>query len=84
MDYILKMPYPQAFKLINKAREQNRHDMLFKMYITLYPNFNKKTYMTFEEYEDKCNGISAEMDNRTKEEIMNEIMEIENKFKASE
>ena len=78
------MPYPQAFKLINKAREQNNNDMLFKMYVTLYPNFDKKSYLTFEEYKNKCMGVSAEMDNRDKETIMAEIMEIEKKFGASE
>jgi hypothetical protein len=83
MGYILKLPYRQAFKLINKARKEKNEKRLFRLYAALYPNFDQKTFMSFEEYLQKCRGTTVKIDNRSREDIMAEIMEIEKKFEAS-
>ena len=80
MNYILKMPFYKAIKLINKAREENQRDKLFLLYTAVYPNMDEKTYLSFEDYLEKLTGSNTSYDMRSKDEIMKEMNEIEQKF----
>ena len=80
MGYILKMPCGSAFKLIRKAQEENAKDNLFELYCALYPNMDKNSFFTFDEYLEKSRVTSVEVDNRDKETILKEIEEMKKQF----
>jgi len=77
------MPYRDALKLIKKAQKQNQKEMLFDLYASAYPHMTKENYMTFEDFLEKSTGEYKNYNSQSTEELMAEIEEIEEKFKAS-
>jgi len=74
------MPLKRAIKLISKAQEEELKECAFRYYLTIYPKMKKETFISFEEYYDKFRPQQSVMDNRSKEEVMADILDIQNKF----
>lgn len=53
IDTILKLPYEDAVELVVKARERQRDERLWQMWLTLYPNMNKETWQSFSEFKER-------------------------------
>ena len=68
------MPYKKAIKLIEKAKEEERSEIFYRLWLARYPMYSKNNYESFEEFYDKCVPKKIEYDTRSKDEIMNEIL----------
>jgi wyosine [tRNA(Phe)-imidazoG37] synthetase (radical SAM superfamily) len=81
MDYVLHLPLRRGLKLLKKAMEEDTKEYAFRIYLAVYPNMDKKNFKSFNEYWEEIKPKKVELDLRTEEDIMQEILEIENSFK---
>lgn len=69
------MNWESSLDLINKAYEKDFENKAWSMWLTLYPNMDKKNFISFEEYKKKLiqpvnNTLSST------EDILKEVSEI--------
>lgn len=83
MDYVLKLPLSRALDLIEKAEEEKFRDHTLKIYLAAYPNFTKKNFITFDEFWEQVKPRKVTYDMRSKEDLIKEAKEIEERCKAS-
>lgn len=84
IDYILKLPLKRATKLIKKAQEEETREYAFRIYLAAYPNMDKKNFKSFDNFWEEIKPKRIKLDNRSEEEIMNEILDIEKSFKKGD
>lgn len=60
--------------LLRFAQDQEEKEVLFRYYLTVMPYFDKKNYLTFEQYCEQNRPTKVVLDNRPLEEIMDELM----------
>ena len=78
IDFANKLTIKTFSQIINKAEEENTKEYLYRMYLALLPNFDKKTYMTFNQFYEKHKPKPLpKLDRRSEDELMDEIMLIE-------
>lgn len=91
IDYVLKMKFGQAKKLVDRAVQERDAENLFKVYLVdrkhqLYLLANgaikKGDILTFKQYYDQVMPEKAELDHRSTDDIVNEILSI--KFPTQE
>ena len=75
MEYILNLDIIEGILLINKAFEKREERKAWDMWLTLYPNMDKETFMPFSEFHEMLTEKNISM--KTKEEILSECEEIE-------
>lgn len=80
MNYVLKMPFRRGIKLIKKAQEKNTEEHLFMLYTGIYPNMDRKNFISFKEFLEKSIPRKIVVDRRSKDKLMKEIAEIEKQF----
>ena len=68
----MSLPIYRATRLIRKAQEEQKRELLFKLYLTDRPYF--KDPMSFDDYYDKACPAPVVYDMRDKDDIMNEIL----------
>ena len=72
----MDLPLPRAFSLIELAQEEETKEVMFRLYLSDRPNMDKKTFMTFDEYYKKYRPKRIITDNRSKDDIMAELLPI--------
>ena len=72
----MDLPLTRAFSLIELAQEEETKEAMFRLYLSDRPNMDKKTFMTFDEYYTKYKPKRIVSDNRSKDEIMAELLPI--------
>ena len=72
----MDLPLTRAFSLIELAQEEETKEAMFRLYLSDRPNMDKKTFMTFDEYYKKYKPKRIVSDNRSKDEIMAELLPI--------
>jgi len=70
----MKLPLSHALKLIDRAREEEMKSKYYKLWLARYPMYTNDTYETFDEFYEKVNPSKIEIDTRSKDEIMAEIL----------
>lgn len=65
-------------KLLLKAKGKENERDAWQLYVSIYPNFNEDTFVTFEEFM-KPNKATQE-EEKSEEEILKEVKEIINTF----
>lgn len=70
----------KATKLIAQAQTEETREYVLKFYLTDRPNMDKKNFKTFNQYCDEMIPKKVTLDNRSQDEIMQEILEIEESF----
>lgn len=72
------MEWESALKLINKAYEKDFDNKVFSMWLTLYPNMDEKTFVSFSDYKSKLidptTNTSSSMN-----DILKDVVEIRQK-----
>lgn len=58
------------------AKKQEDKEYLFRHYLMIYPNMDKKTYKSFEQYYQEIIPNKVILDERPMDEIMNEILKV--------
>lgn len=84
IEYVLKLPLKRATKLILKAQEEETKEYAFKIYLASYPNMDKKNFKSFNDFWEEIKPKKIEIDKRSEDEIMKEILEIEKSFKKGD
>ena len=79
IDYILKIPFSQSIKLIEKATEEETREQLFRLYLVDRPNMTRETAKSFNQYYDEHIIQNVKLDTRSQEEIMEDLLSIERK-----
>ena len=74
MSYVKTLDLKRGIKLLQFAQEQEEKEVLFRYYLTVMPYFDKKNYVTFEQYCEQNRPTKVALDNRPLEEIMDELM----------
>ncbi|WP_220726832.1 hypothetical protein [Marinilactibacillus psychrotolerans] len=74
MDYVLSLSLRRASKLLNKAIESKKREDTYQWWLARYPTYTEETYESFDEFYEKVYPPKVEMDTRSKDEIMNEIL----------
>ncbi len=80
IDYVLKLPYKKALSLIDKAQEEDTREYYFRWLLSRYPLYTKDNYEPFEEFYEKAKPKKITVDTRSKDELMQEILDIEKQF----
>lgn len=74
------MPLKKSLKLIGIAQEEETREYAFRIYLAAYPNMDKDKFLTFNEFWEEIKPDTSKYDARSKDEIMKDLIEIENKF----
>lgn len=69
----MKLPIKKSAALISKAREEERKEKAYRLWLVRYPNYTEKNYETFDDFYEKLYPPRVEYDQRSKDEIMAEI-----------
>lgn len=77
MNYILSLSIRRASKLYNKAFEEDKRDEAYQWWLARVPLYTQENYETFEEFYKSLYPPRVEYDNRSKDEIMSELLEME-------
>ena len=74
------MYWIDGIALINKALEKRSEQREWEMWVSLYPNMDKKTFIPFDKFRGKsnksANTASVERKKMTKEEILEKAEEL--------
>ena len=77
IEYVNNMFWVDGIELIHKAREKEQEEKVWDMWISLYPNMDKKSFMPFSEFHKKqVTPIITDNKKLTKEEITEKAEEI--------
>lgn len=81
--YILNLDFQSAIRLIKKAYEKDLEKRLWEMWLTLYPNMDKKNFIDFEEFKNKIIKPNVETLANTNDVLL-EVSEIRKKLERRE
>lgn len=85
IDYVLKLRFKDARKLIQKAKEESNKDKVFELFLvershllflSAYGHAKQKDFISFDEYYEKVSAPVVKKDNRSTDDIMKEILEL--------
>lgn len=74
MRYISTLSINRSLKLYNKAIIKIREEKAYQWWLVRLTQYNDETYESFEDFYEKLYPPKIEMDKRSKDEIMNEIL----------
>ncbi len=74
----------KSIKLIGKAQEEETKEHAFRIYLASYPNMTKENFKSFNDFWEEIKPKKIEIDKRSEDEIMKEILEIEKSFKKGD
>ena len=70
----MKLPLREAVDLIGYAITEEQKEKIYQIWLVRYPNYDKSNFETFEQFYEKCRPQKVSYDMRSKDEIMNEIL----------
>ncbi|MGL5642995.1 MAG: hypothetical protein ACRDDM_12035 [Paraclostridium sp.] len=74
------MYWEDAIELINKAYAKDFENKAWEMWLTLYPNMDKKNFTSFEDYKKKIiRTPQINQANSSVDEILKDVSEIRSK-----
>jgi hypothetical protein len=65
-------------KLIEKAQEEETREYAFRIYLSMHPKADPEKFKTFNEFWEEIKPKKIKYDTRNKDDIMQEILELEN------
>ena len=74
MAYIQKLSVCHLYRLVLKAKEQTERDEIYKLYIAVYPMFDKKTFQSFNEFQEQFKPKVKYNETRSTDDLMNELL----------
>lgn len=76
---MFSLPLRRAWKLIEKASEEDKRETAYRLWLVRYPQYDSKTYEPFDEFYEKMYPSKVELDLRPKDELMEEILQLKGK-----
>ena len=74
----MDMDIIDGWRLIAKAKERQKENKMWLLYCSIYPNFNKDKFITFEEF---CKKSTKKISTKSTADIVKEAKEIEKRLK---
>lgn len=74
ISYVLRLPLVKSAKLIAKAIENNQREKDYNWWLARLPIYTAESFETFEEFRDKIHPKPIEYDQRSKDDIMNDLL----------
>lgn len=74
IEYVLSLSIKRAYDLFNKALKEIERDRTYQLWLSIVPTYTRENAESFEEYYDRTHPQKVELDKRSKDEIMNEIL----------
>jgi hypothetical protein len=68
--YILEMDFEDGVEIINKAIEKSAEQRDWEIWVSLYPHFDKKSFISFEKFSKGFRSAKKPMGRASKEEII--------------
>ena len=75
-EYILNSDITFGINMIIEAMNQKRRDESYILYASLYPNFTKENFITFDQYYNKSSNKSHGSMELDKNKVMNKVSSI--------
>lgn len=75
------MEWEDTIEIINKAYEKEFENKAFSMWLTLYPNMDKKNFISFNDYKNQLTTPKVDNTLSSIDEVLNDVQEIR-KMKA--
>lgn len=72
------MPIKDAIGLIERAIDEEDRARLYQLWLVRYPSYDQNTFENFEQFCDRCKPKKITYDQRSKDDIMAEILERNN------
>jgi len=69
---------------LNAAKEGEVKENLYRLWLVIYPNYTKDNYESFEKFCENRMPKRQVIDTRSTDDIMQEMQQIEDKFKVKE
>ena len=66
----MNLEYMQGLELCVEATKQKDDDRLFSMWVSLYPNMDKKSFVSFQDFKKKSTEPATKKQVKTKEELI--------------
>ena len=76
IDFVYNLSWIDGIELINKAIEKRNEQKDWDMWLTLYPNMDKKTFISFDKFRGKKQVKVINNTKLTKEEIIEKAEEL--------
>ena len=70
----MHLPLARSVKLIEQAQLEKKRETYYQWWLARYPLYTEENYETFDDFYDKLNPEKVEYDNRSKDEIMEELL----------
>lgn len=70
------MQWEDAVQIINKAYEKEFENKFFSMWLTLYPNMDKKNFISFDDYKRKLTITTSIEQNSNITDILKDVDDI--------
>lgn len=74
IEYVLSLSIKRAYELFSKALKEKEIDRTYQLWLAIVPSYTKDNVESFEEYYERTHPEKVELDKRSKEEIMDEIL----------
>ena len=74
ISYVLRLPLHKSAKLIAKAIKNKQRDDEYIWWLARLPSYTAENFETFEEFRDKLHPKPIAYDQRSKEDIMADII----------
>ena len=75
----MNLPFKEGSELYLKATEKYQDERLWDMWLSIYPNMDKESFVSFEQF--KLNARKQKITKRTDEEIIQDAENILQSFK---
>jgi len=74
MTYILSLSIRRGYELYNKAIKEKNRDKTYNWWLARLPQYSEDNYESFNDFYEKVYPPSVQMDMRSKEDIMEELL----------
>lgn len=79
---VFAMDIDELLPLLDKAEEKEQEERLWQMWVSAYPNMDRKSYIPFEKFRDEAMGKN--IDRRTDAEILADVAAAEQELRGGE
>lgn len=79
---ILAMELDEFLPLLETAEEKEQEERLWQMWVSVYPNMDRKSYIPFEKFRDEAMGKN--IDRRTDAEILADVTAAERELRGGD
>lgn len=78
--YVIKLPIKNITRLLIKANDKQKENSAWELYVAIYPKMTEETFIPFEEF---YNNRTTKIEDKSEEEILEDVKGIIDTFNES-